>query len=265
MTKIKRKLYIYFRFLSINVKMMLEYKSDFMVMMISGVLTEVLGLIFIWSLYQYIPSIGGWNMWDVIFLYAMIYLTSGIISIFFEGTWSLSFIVNRGDLDRILLRPISPIIQVFTLGIGANGLSNFVLGLIMLYQALIHMDIIWTVPKILFFLILIISSIIIRASVNLAAAASSFWMNSGSNSISMMTLNISEFVKYPITIFGWGIKLIVTLIIPYAFITYYPAIFLLDKPHWRLALLSPLVAIYCVLVSILIFKAGLRKYESAGN
>ncbi|OMF98606.1 ABC-2 family transporter protein [Paenibacillus sp. FSL R7-0337] len=264
MKKMIKGFKFYIKLFNVNVRMMLSFKADFYIMMISGVLSELLGIVFIWVLYQRIPNINGWTMWEILFMYAMVFITSGIVSVFFEGTWSVASTINRGDLDRILLRPIPPLVQIFTLNIGANGLSNLLVGTVLLVQALNNSNVIWSPAKILLFIIMFISAIVIRVSVNIAAAATTFWMKSGGNPILTLMMNMLEFSKYPVTIFGKGIQLIIVIIIPFAFVGYSPAVWVF-KDNLIMGIFSPLVAVYCLIASNLFFKKGLSRYESSGN
>jgi ABC-2 type transport system permease protein len=75
---------------------------------------------------------------------------------------------------------------------------------------------------------------------------------------------------YPVDIFGYTFRLIVTGLIPVAFMNYYPALMLLDKldPHspWAwLGYMSPVVALTLVIISSIIWHLALRRYSSAGG
>jgi ABC-2 type transport system permease protein len=55
-------------------------------------------------------------------------------------------------------------------------------------------------------------------------------------------------------------------VLPFAFVSFFPIAYLLDNGESRwVGLLTPLVAAYCVAVAMLVFRRGLRRYESAGN
>lgn len=110
--RLQRTLYLYWRLLSQQIKAILEYQADFFILVFAAILTQLLGIVFLKVIYMQIPDINGWLFWEVAFMYAMIYLTEGIGSLFFEGTWRIGNLINRGELDVILLRPVSPILQV---------------------------------------------------------------------------------------------------------------------------------------------------------
>ncbi len=261
-----RALSIYFRLFNQQLKAILEYQTDFIIAIAAAMLTQTLGFIFLWVVYQRIPDIRGWSFWEVAFIYAMIFFTEGFASLFFEGIWRISGIVNRGELDRLLVRPISPILQILASAVGINGVGNILIGGVIIYQSLHHVQIEWTLSKIGFGLLLLLSGIVIRASIYFSACCQVFWTGSPNNAFGNMVHTLSDFAKFPITIYNLGVQAIITVLVPYAFISFFPAAYLFNKGNWALyGFLSPLVACYAVFVALSIFKKGLRRYESAGN
>ena len=73
------------------------------------------GLFFIYLIYQKVPTIAGWSFWEIIFIYGILYFSEGIISFLFEGTWLLNGLINHGELDRLLLRPVPIVVQVLSM------------------------------------------------------------------------------------------------------------------------------------------------------
>ncbi|HHW58538.1 MAG TPA: hypothetical protein GXX15_13070 [Clostridia bacterium] len=82
----------------------------------------------------------------------------------------------------------------------------------------------------------------------------------------VMVPHLSEFAKYPITIYHKAIQILITWIVPFAFTSFYPALYLLDKKIYKtFALLSPLVAIIAFVIAYTFWNIGLKKYQSAGG
>ena len=75
------------RLISQQLKAILEYQGDFWISLAAGALSQVLGFIFLWVIHQNIPEIQGWQFWEIVFLYAMVYFTEGFCSAFFKGVW----------------------------------------------------------------------------------------------------------------------------------------------------------------------------------
>ena len=74
---------------------------------------------------------------------------------------------------------------------------------------------------------------------------------------------------YPIDIFGSWFRVVVTGLIPVAFMNYYPALILLDKLNqnvgWWVGYLSPIVALLLVGMTAGVWHFALRRYSSAGG
>ncbi|GGG26051.1 ABC transporter permease [Paenibacillus abyssi] len=265
--KWSRAIYIYFRLMTQHVKAILEYQADFWIAMCAAMLTQILGIVFIWVIFDQITDIHGWVFWEIAFLYSLVFMSEGVSSFLFNGIWLINSFVNRGEMDRFLVRPLPPVLQVASSAFGMNGIGNLAIGIIFLIQSIRHIEMAWTWWQLLLVVVFVISGVMIRISVNLASNSISFWTQGPRNSFPMMIHTVSDFVKYPITIFTGGIQLFVSIAVPYAFISYYPASFLFGKGEdWSwLGMLTPVVAAACLMLSIRLFNTGLRKYESAGN
>ncbi|MBO9597964.1 MAG: ABC-2 family transporter protein [Cohnella sp.] len=263
---VRRTLYLYYRLITQQLKAILEYQTDFLILLVSAVITQLLGIVFLRVIFDRIPDINGWGFWEVAFMYAMIYVTEGIGSLLFEGTWRLGGLINRGELDMLLLRPVSPILQVLASGVGVNGIGNLVTGSIIIGQALVHMDIEWKWDKICITVIVLLSAAVVRIAINLASNCANFWIRNAGNAFSLMVLNVGDFAKYPITIYPSFVRVLVAGVVPFAFVSFFPvaAINGANGLAW-VWMLCPVVAILCAGASVAIFRIGLRTYESAGN
>ncbi|HXQ36390.1 MAG TPA: ABC-2 family transporter protein, partial [Anaerolineales bacterium] len=121
-----------------------------------------------------------------------------------------------------------------------------------------------------FFIIAVISGAVIELSVNLLIACSAFWTGRSRSSFILVNQFYGLVHQYPIDIFGSAFRVIVTGIIPVAFMNYYPALFLLDKVHragsgWWLSYVSPLVALLLVAIVSVVWHRALNRYSSSGS
>jgi viologen exporter family transport system permease protein len=261
-----RSIRLYFRLLGQQMKAIMAYEADFTILVGSAVLVQISGFIFIWTIFQRIPSINGWSMWEVVMMYALIFFTEGIGSLFFEGTWSLAGLVHNGKFDSFLLRPVSPVVQVLTANVGFNGLGNIVTGTALILIGAAHAPVEWSAGRIVMFAVVIVSASAIRVAINLGTAATVFWTRSPWSSVPMFVHQLGDFAKYPLTIYSLAVQVIVVIAIPFAFVSFFPTALVFGENPWSLpGLLTPLVAIYAVVASVTIFRVGLRRYESAGH
>jgi ABC-2 type transport system permease protein len=74
----------------------------------------------------------------------------------------------------------------------------------------------------------------------------------------------------PVSIFPRFIQIFLTAIIPFAFVSFYPAQYFLGKEdfmmfHPALQYLTPVVGLFTLCVSGLIWSRGVNRYKSSGS
>lgn len=257
---------LYFALLWAGLCAKLEHRVDFLVMAGAAMLMQVLGYVFLWIVFRQIPSVAGWTLWELVVVYALVHVTEGAVSFFLEGLWRLNGLMHRGELDVMLVRPVSPLWQLAANDVGMNGLGNVALGGVMIGQALVRLDLDWGLTEILVAPVLLVSAVVVRGATVLAAASLGFWTGSPHNTAMHVVHSVASFAQFPLSIYGRGLQLVLTYAVPFAFISYYPAAWVLGKRHvgW-VGLLTPLVALVAFGLARGLFALGLRRYESTGS
>ena len=264
--KFKRYRYLYFRYISQDLKRMLEYQLDFFIQFFSTFLMQITGLATIWGIFTQVQEIHGWSYWEIVLVYSLMYFSIGFGEIFFEGPWAINGLYHSGKLDYLLLRPLPVPFQIFASQIGLNGIGNMLTAVIVFITAWIHCSKSISLLNAVLFLFLFTVAIPIKGAIILAANCITFWTKSVGNAFGNLIHNVGEYTKYPITIYPKVIQFVVTLIVPYAFVSFFPASLLLDKGLGaKLMWFAPVVAAYSVYLSIKLLQKGLTLYESVGN
>ncbi|MFI6268541.1 ABC transporter permease [Micromonospora zamorensis] len=256
---------IYRRLLGAHLRAVLEYRADALLTIGATILGQVAGLIFVIMVFAQVSALGGWTRWEVLYVCAMVMVAEGIGSLLFEGTWHLGAMVHLGLLDYLLVRPYPVVLQVTGAAVGFNGLGNVVFGAGLLAVAAVRIDVAWTAVTALWAIILLISGVLVKLTVNLATNAVVFWLLSPSSSLAASVHTLGELARYPLNVYGPGLRSLLT-IIPVAFVGYFPTAALLDKGvSATVGMLTPIVAVGCAIGAWAVFQSGLRRYESAGN
>jgi ABC-2 type transport system permease protein len=260
-----RWLRIYRRLLGAHLRSLLEYEGDFWIMMAGTVVMQVVNVAFLSAIFAKVPAINGWNFWAVVAMFALVAIAEGVGSLFFEGMWSLSWMINQADIDYMQVRPYPVVLQVSSVQIGIHGLSNIVTGGLMLGAALSHMDIAWSFGRVLLAVVLLLSATAIKVAINLATNSASFWMQSPSPLFAMAVHQAGDLARFPLSVYPLALKAALGFALPFAFVSFFPVSYLLGRGHAWVGLLTPAVAVYCLIMAGWIFSRGLRRYESAGN
>ena len=91
----------------------------------------------------------------------------------------------------------------------------------------------------------------------------SFWTYR-SNEVIWSAFRTYTFAQYPIDIYNKFIKILITFILPFAFVAYYPTMSYLGFNNYMIYL-SPVVAIILWVIAVKVWNLALNKYRSTGN
>jgi ABC-2 type transport system permease protein len=194
------------------------------------------------------------------------YFAIGFGEVFFEGPWEINGLYLKGGFDYLLTRPLPVTFQLFAHKIGFNGVGNMITALIVLFITIPKCSQNISVTSLLLFFLFFLIALPIKGAIILASNCITFWTKAPGNAFGNLIHNVGEYSKYPISIYPKAIQFVVSFLVPFAFISFFPASILLQKENsWKLIILAPLVAAYSIFLSIKLFQKGLKLYESVGN
>ncbi len=264
MKKILDNISLYFSFLKISLKEILIYRIDCIVGIFSQAIVELVSLIFIFVVFQNTENIAGWNFKQILLLFGVTRIPIGIAGYCFDGLYDIGpKYIRKGDFDKILLRPIHPLISIIGDSREFVAIADFALGLGITICMLIQLSIPITailIIKIIFFSIV---GALIIGSINTIFSISSFWTYR-SNEVIWSFYRMYTFTEYPITIYNKFIRILITIILPFAFVAYYPTMDYLGINNYMIYL-SPIVMIILWIIAVKLWNWALKKYRSTGT
>jgi len=261
-----RYIKLYLHYASKHIKVMLEYRVDFLIGMFSTIIQQGISIILLKIIFSNIQVLKGWTFYEILFIFEIAFLGRSIHHIFFDNLWTLGWqYIRSGNFERLLLRPVNPLFQVISERFQQDGFGQFIIGIIILLYSTSHIGINWGITEIGMLILFIISSGMIFVAINLFFITFSFWMVD-SLPIVVSVFGLSEFARYPVTIYHKSITLVITWIIPYGFTAFYPANYFLDGHGVSiLAIVTPLFAITSFVVAYKFWNFGVKHYESTGH
>ena len=85
----------------------------------------------------------------------------------------------------------------------------------------------------------------------------------------MLYWNMRKFAGYPISIFGKVIQTLMIYVMPFAFVNYFPAQYLLRKEDMAYPsvymYLTPVVGVVMYMLAYIFWRYSIRFYKSSGN
>lgn len=266
MKQIKRMLRMHRIFVAQELKRMMEYKSDFIIGIIGFLLGQFFNMLFLWIIFSQIPSLMGWTLEQILFIYGFSLIPKGIDHLLFDNLWAIGhFTVRKGDFDKYLTRPINTLFHVMVERLQIDALGELIIGIALICITLPSVAIEWSFLKILLIIIVIPFATLIYTGIKTATAAIAFWTKRSGN-ITYMLYMVNDFAKYPVTIYNNVVRSIITYIIPFAFTAFYPASYILTGENPIFCIGGTVIAAVALMtIGILIWNRGVRAYESAGS
>ena len=248
-----------------NIKSQLEYKSSFIMNSISQLFVFFTYYFIIIALFSKFDNIKGYNVYEVLLCFSIIHFGFAFNETFFRGIDKFDDLIIGGDLDRFLVRPQGILFQTLCREIDFIKIFRILQSLIVMVIALINLDIVWNISKVVVLLLMLISSVLIFFGIFVLTASYCFITVQGLEVRNLFTDGGKNLAQYPISIYRKGVVAFFTFIIPYGFINYYPLLYFIDRTDNILYMLSPLLVFVFLIPCLLSFKIGLKHYNSVGS
>ena len=266
MKTIKRYCRLYRVLVSQFFKVILQSKVDFLIGLVGFLLTQVMGIVFLYLVFGQIPNLKGWKLEQLIFIYGFAQIPRGIDHLFTDNLWLVSYwMVIDGDFDRYMLRPMNVFFQVICEKLQPDALGELLVGIILVASSVSKGILAVDAVHVLLFIVSVIAGAVIYTSVKLFFFFFAFWVKQ-SGPFLQVAYEMAEFAKYPTEIYAKGIRFIITWVIPFAFVAYLPAsYFLMGRGALETIGVECGIAVVFWIIAYSLFQYGTTKYESAGN
>ena len=251
------------------IRAQMQYRTSFAIqnLVLAGVMIS--DLLPVWILSRFFGSLDGWSFAELALLYGMVGTSWASVEMALRGFENFSVYLVQGDLDRILLRPRSVILQVATRDFDARKLSRVAQALLVLCIACVVLGL---GPRALAWVALgVAGGMIAFAGIVMAGAAIQFWTLGQAHELqNILTYGGSAALTYPVSIYATWFRRVLTYAVPLAFVNYFPALAALGRTQaagWPefVPWLSPFVCALVLAFGMAAFARGLRHYESAGS
>jgi viologen exporter family transport system permease protein len=269
-TTVQDGAHLYRRLIGARMRAQLEYRTSFVVNLISTALITAADFLVIAVLFEHLPLLAGWSLPEVAFLYGVSGIGFAIADLVVGHIEQTSELIRTGQFDVVLLRPAGTLFQVVASDFALRRIGKALQSAVVLVVALGALDIRWDVGRVLMTGTIAISGGAIFSAVFIVGACVTFWFVGSSEFANAFTYGGQSMTAYPLNVFGPWLRRVLAYVIPLAFVAYLPGLYVLDKPD-PLGLptvfryLSPLVAVGSLLAARAVWHFAVRHYRSTGS
>jgi ABC-2 type transport system permease protein len=261
---------LYWALVRAQISAQLQYRTSFALQTVSQFVLTFVDFVALLFLFHQFPSIAGWTLPEVAFLYGLGGVAFGTSDLLCGGFDGLSKMIRLGTFDRVLVRPVGTFAQVLTSDVQIRRLGRIGQGAVVLGLAISWLDISWSVDKLTVLLVSMLSGVVIFTAIWVIGAAFTFWTVETSEVTNVFTYGGEALVSFPMPIYAEGIRWFFTYVVPLIFVSYLPALYILEKPDPLglppfLQICSPLVALVFLVAAWGCWALGVRHYQGTGS
>ncbi|MBQ7307537.1 MAG: ABC-2 family transporter protein [Clostridia bacterium] len=253
---VKSNLKLIFSYLKLNIKKEWQYKASFIMQIVTMLLNDLFFIIQWLIIFSLVDNIGGYGFRETMLLWSIGAGAYGFSHLFFGGAWKIKDYVYDGKMDVYFTQPKNLLINVCCSQTNISALGD----LLYTFVILIIIKAPWwwflaMIPVLTF-------SGMIYASVYVFYVSLCFHVKGGESLARMVESTTTKVQNYPPAIFSNGVKFIMSTLIPVVFYSFMPVeyIFLSFNPLYLLVYLG--VTVLWVSIAFLVFKLGIKKYNS---
>jgi len=261
---------LYFRYINISLRSQMQYRASFIMMTIAHFLITGIEIIGIWALFARFGSLRGWLLAEVALFYGMVNIAFSISQAAGRGFDVFSRLIKNGDFDRLLLRPRSTSFQVAAQELQLFRIGRFIQGLAVLIWAGVTLEVQWNFSRIFLMVFAIVGGACLFYGLLVFQAILAFWTTETLEIMNTVTHGGIETTQYPLAIYQKWFRQFFTFIVPLASVNYFPALAIMDKvdplgsPVW-FQWTSSVIGIFFLLISLQVWKFGVKYYHSTGS
>lgn len=243
----------------------MEFRLDFFFQIVMDLVFYAVNIAFFRVLYLHAPSLGGWSEPQTMVFVGMYLVVDAINMAVFSGNmWFFPMLVNRGDLDYYLVRPVSTLFFLSFRNFSVNSVVNLLFAAGILLWALRRLPDGLTVAQVLMVVPLLLFGALMHYLIQLAFTLPVFWTHS-ENGFRQVFHNLVRVSERPDRIFtGWARRIFVS-VIPFCLITSLPARLLVEP--WDGRVFLEMLMVFCGFWFLIlwIWNRALRSYSSASS
>lgn len=258
---------LYNKYVKMHSKSAFQFKANMAMISFSSVLISLSEIFAIFLLFKRFESVGYWGFYETALMFGIITTVFSFTECFARGFDEFANLIKHGDLDRLMVRPVNMVYQIFGSKIEFSKLARVILGLTVSIIAIVKLNIAWTFTKIAVLILTYICGCFVILGVMMIGAGISVFSVENLEFINIITNGAKEISYYPINIYNKWLSRIFTFIIPVACFNYLPLSYIMGYgclPQIVYAL-SPLIGALFIIPCALFFLWSLKKYQSTGT
>ncbi|MCX6708874.1 MAG: ABC-2 family transporter protein [Candidatus Woesearchaeota archaeon] len=243
----------------------LAYKYDFLIKTISVVFSDLIGPLVTLFIYNTTSGLPGWTFSQLMLFQGTLILVMGLArTSAFTLSWWVLDAINEGEFDQYLLKPYPTLLYLLALTTDHYGIAEIIVGLAIVIHSAMQIGIPFFTLATLAYIILVIAGYFVHLSANIIISSMGF-IAVKSEALEFLYSKITDFARYPLNVYGTGIRFALTFLFPIAVSSFYPAQALISGVTAKMLLITLLPVAAFFIASLMLWRHAIKSYSSAGG
>jgi ABC-2 type transport system permease protein len=252
-------------FIKVNVQMSLAYRAEAVIEFLLDLMWLGWELLSLQIIFGNTQSLGGWSKGDLIALMGVLLMVNTFMSaLIWPNTDFFNAAMHDGSLDYMLLQPVNNLFLVTFSRISIWRIVDLIVAIILIVIGIRMAGEIITPINTATFVLLIISGSVVLYSLWIVLIAFTFWFTKFDNNVTILQA-LTDTGRYPITVYPWWLRIIVTFIIPIGLATTIPVQALRGELNLQQVFIFLAVSMIALLVASQVWKLGIKRYSGASS
>jgi ABC-2 type transport system permease protein len=242
-----------------------EYRMNFLIGAGESVVQIALVVLSFQLLYRYTDQVAGWSQAEVLMLAGIYRAVDGLIGMQIAPNMrAISGYIRHGEMDFILLRPISSQFLVSVRMLALPEAVNVLIGLGLTVYAAQGAGVRWSLPAAAEAAVFGLCGLALLYALWFFSVTFSFWLVQVDN-LDTLFYGVFETARYPVAFFKGAVRALLTFVFPVAFATTFPTQALLGRADARLLAAGLVLAALALAATHMFWNYAVRHYSSASS
>ena len=261
---------LYLRSMAMLLKSQWQYPASFCMQTFAQMVMEAGEMMAVLLIIDRFDALGHWTGGNLLFFFGMMSVSFYLTECFGRGiTSNFSNYIRTGQLDTFLLRPRGVLTQVLCSAVDPRRFGCIAVGVTALILGGRQSAVQWTGLKALAFAESILLGMLLVMGLFLIEAVFCIRSVKSVEVVNAITYGGRSACEYPIDVYPRPLRLLFTVIAPFALTLHVPAAYILDKPlygwpAWT-AFVCPLAGALVFGLLYAAFQWAMRFYRSTGS
>lgn len=261
---------LYIRSMAMLIKSQLQYPASFAMQTLAQLVMEGGEMLAVILVVNRFENLGRWSGSNLFFFFGLMATSFYITEFFGRGlTGDFPSMVHNGKLDTLLLRPRGILTQVLCSGADPRRISCIAVGVVSMMIGSRMSGVEWNIIKMLALAESLIMSVILLLGLFMIEGIFCIYSVKSVELVNALTYGGRSACQYPIDVFPKPLRILFSVIAPFAMTMHVPVAYILGRPlyGWPLwtVFVTPLSGILVFTVLSALFHKALRHYRSTGS